>query len=173
MRRLEVIVVLGAVLGLLGGVLTASPALARGPGWTFQPAAPFTLDASFCGFPVYVAYPVDKEYSKLLKTLDGSTITLITGSLVSTQTNLNTGKTITENVSGPGKFTTNPDGSATLAAKGRNGPISITPADAQRFGLPAVMVTAGALTISLDPNGNITSLSLQGQVLVDVCAALS
>jgi len=33
-------------------------------------------------------------------------------------------------------------------------------------------VTAGPLTIAFDPDGHLTSLSLHGQVQVDVCAAL-
>ena len=40
------------------------------------------------------------------------------------------------------------------------------------FLLP-ILVVAGALTYSMDPDGNITSLSLHGHVLVNVCAALS
>jgi hypothetical protein len=42
--------------------------------------------------------------------------------------------------------------------------------DARR--LPAVRVTAGKLAFSIAANGVITSLSLHGHVLVDVCAAL-
>jgi len=165
-----VIVALGALLGMLGGVLTASPALARGPKWQILPSPPFTIDASFCGFAVGVV-STSNEFVKLLKTPDGSVIELVTGLLTVSFTNLATGKTITEKESGPGKFTTFPDGSVTVAAKGINGPIM--PADAARFGLPAVSVTAGALTASFAPDGTITSLSLQGHVLVDVCAALS
>jgi hypothetical protein len=33
-------------------------------------------------------------------------------------------------------------------------------------------VTAGALTESLAPDGTVTSASLQGHVLVDICTAL-
>ena len=41
-RRLGVIVALGALLGMLGGAVTASPALAgRGPGWSIGPVEPF------------------------------------------------------------------------------------------------------------------------------------
>ena len=44
MRRIGVIVALGALLGMLAGVVTASPALAaRGPKWEIVPADPFTL----------------------------------------------------------------------------------------------------------------------------------
>jgi hypothetical protein len=56
-----------------GRVVTASPALAgRGPKW--QPpgsAPPFTLPASFCGFKLRVAVPVNKEFTKVLKAADG------------------------------------------------------------------------------------------------------
>jgi len=105
MRRLAVIVALGALLGVLGGVVTASPALARGARWQVLPAAPFTLPALFCGFRVRVAFPADTEYAKVLKAADGSITTLATGSLTMSATNLATGKTITENISGPAKDT--------------------------------------------------------------------
>jgi hypothetical protein len=173
MRRLGVIVALGALLAMFGGALTTSPAVAgRGPKWQFQPAAPFTLPTDFCGFKVRVTFPVNKEYGKVLKSSDGSVTTLVTGSLTASIKNLQTGKAITENISGPGKLIAHPDGSFTLVAKGHEGPI-LAPADAQRFGLPTVSVTAGALTVSFAARGGITSLSLKGHVLVDICAALS
>ena len=56
---------------------------------------------------------------------------------------------------------------------GRNGPFILSPADAKRFGLPAVSVTAGKLAFSVAANRVITSLSLHGHVLVNVCAALT
>jgi hypothetical protein len=174
MRRAGVIVVLSALLGMLGGAVTASPALAggRGDGWQLMPATPFTLDPSFCGFPVRDTPVVNKEYAKVLKAADGSMIFLVTGFVEVSFTNLSTGKTIFENTSGPGKATLNADGSITLALKGHNA-FLLTPADAARFGLPNLFVSAGALTITVAPDGSITSLSLQGHVLVDVCAALS
>jgi hypothetical protein len=172
MRRLGAIVALGALLSMFGGVVTASQALARGPKWQFLPVAPLTLPAAFCGFEVRVTPMVDKVYAKILKASDGSMTFLITGSLKGSYTNLSTGKTFTENHSGPAKVTVSPDGSALVAAKGRN-PLFLTPADAQRFGLPTVSVTAGALTESIAADGSITSLSLHGHVVVDVCAALS
>jgi hypothetical protein len=175
MRRIGVIMTLGALLGLFGGMVTASPAVAdgRGDGWQLLPAPPaMTLPAAFCGFEVRVTFPVDREYSKVLKASDGSMTTLGTGSLFASFTNLETGKTITENISGPAKVIIAPDGSFTVLDKGLNGHV-LTPADAARFGLPTVSVTAGALTASFAPDGSITSLSLHGHVLVDVCAALS
>jgi hypothetical protein len=167
------LVALGAMLGLFAGVLTAAPALAgRGDGWELLQGEPFTVPASFCGFKIHVTFPVAKEYAKLLKASDGSMITLVTGSLRFTFTNLSTGKAITENVSGPGKVITNADGSATVTAKGRNGEF-LTPAQAKQFGLPIVSVTAGALTTTVAADGTETSVTLNGHVLVDVCAALS
>ena len=173
MRRLGVIVALSALLGMFAGVVTASPALAgRGHKWEFLPFKPFTLPAAFCGFKVRVTAPGNKEFAKILKASDGSMTFLFTGSAKWSFTNLSTGKAITENVSGPGKVTVNSDGSATFADKGHT-PIFLTPADAARFGLPTVSVTAGALTGSVAADGSFTSLTLRGHVLVDVCAALS
>ncbi len=172
MRRLAVIVALGALLGTLAGVATAAPALARGPKWVFAQRGSFTLPSLFCGFGVRVAPVANKEFSKVLTASDGSMTILATGELKISYTNVATGKTITVNRSGPGKVTVFADGSEFVAAKGPGGLI-LTPADAQRFGLPAVSVLAGALTITVDPAGNITSLSFHGHVLLNVCAALS
>ena len=176
MRRFGVIVALGALLGVFGGLVTASPAFAgRGPKW--QPpgsSRPFTLPALFCGFKVRVAFPVNKEYTKILRAADGSKTFLFTGFVAVSYTNLQTGKTITENIPGPGKATIHADGSITEVHTGRSGPFPfLTPADAKRFGLPTVSVLAGRLAFSVDSQGNITSLSLHGHVAVDVCAALS
>jgi len=173
MRRLGVIVALGALLGMLGGLLIASPALAgRGHKWQFGPAKPFTLPASFCGFKVRVAPVVNKEFEKILKTADGSMTFLFTGSFRASYTNLSTGKAVTENESGPGKVTTHADGSVSVREQGHT-PIILVPADAKRFGLPTVGVTTGALMFSVAADGSITSVSLRGHVLVNVCAALS
>jgi hypothetical protein len=172
MRRLGTIMALGTMLGLFGGTVTAAPALARGDGWQFAPAPPVTLPASFCGFRVRVTFPVNKEYTKLLKTSDGTVITLTTGALKASYTNLSTGKTITVSQSGPSKTTVHPDGSVVLAFKGHTG-FALTRAASQRFGVPRVFVTAGAVTVSIDAAGNTTSATMHGHVLVDICAALS
>ena len=174
MRRLGVIVTIVALLGLFAGLVTAGPALAgRGHKWQFGPAAPFTLPASFCGFKVRVTTVVNREYTKILKTADGSKTFLFTGAITTSFRNLQTGKAITDKMSGPGKATIGADGSITEVHTGRNGPFFLTPADAARFGLPIVSVTAGKLAFSVAANGVITSLSLHGHVLIDVCAALN
>jgi hypothetical protein len=112
-----------------------------------------------------------KEFVKALKAADGSMVSLITGSLKASLTNPANGKTITVNLSGPFKEIDFPDGSVTILGKGHQF-TTLTPADQARFGLPGFFVAAGSLTTTGDPFGNITSMSLDGHVLVDVCAAL-
>jgi hypothetical protein len=173
MRRLTALAALGTILALCAAALTASPALAgRGPKWHLLPARPFTFDPRYCGFQVGVTLPAHHEYTKILKAADGSMTTLTTGALTATFTNLRTGKAITENLSGPGKVTVAPDGSATISEKGHNG-LFFLPADAQRFGLPTLTVTTGPVTETVASDGAITSLSRHGHILVDICAALS
>ena len=173
MRRLAVIAALGTVLAMLTGVLATSPALAgRGPKWHLVPVRPFTFDARYCGFGVGVTFPVHHEYTKILKAADGSMTTLTTGALTATFTNRRTGKAITENLSGPGKVTTAPDGSAAITEKGHNG-LFFLPADARRFGLPTLTVTTGPVTESVTPDGAITALSRHGHILVNICTALN
>jgi hypothetical protein len=172
MRRIGLIVALGALLGMLGGAVTASPALAagRGDGWQFISVPPtFTLDPVFCGFEIQGTQLANKAFFKELKTADGSAAFLSTGtSKISLTAN---GKTITANISGPVTNIFFPDGSVTELLRGLNLGI-LAPADAARFGLPGAFISAGALTVTADATG-LTSVSLDGHVLVDVCAALS
>jgi len=167
------IMALGTLAGMVGGVVTASPALAgRGHKWEFMPAPPaVTLPASWCGFKVRLTTPVNKEFIKVLKASDGSMTFLYTGSYRHSYKNLSTGKVITENVSASARFTGHADDSVTAVSRGRSSSL-LTPADANRFGLPTLSVLAGRLVVSFDPEGHITSLS-HGHVAVDVCAALS
>ena len=167
----SVIVALCALLGMFAGLMTASSALAgRGPKSTFLPAEPLTLSADYCGFQIGFSFPANKEYSKILKTADGTM--LITGVAKVTATNLNTGKASTANVSGPAKVTTFPDGSVTARETGRAGFV-FSPADAKRIGKPTIGVTTGVQTTTVDADGNLMSFSLHGHVVVDTCAALS
>jgi len=104
MRRVGVIVALGALLGMLGGMATASPALAAGraDGWQFVSLPPtFTVPADFCGFDIQGTQLVDKVFAKALKPADGSMILLFTGAAKISLTNPANAKTITANTSGP------------------------------------------------------------------------
>ena len=97
---------------------------------------------------------------------------LTTGTDKVSLTNPANGKTITANISGPFKTIVFPDGSVTFVTMGHEFNL-LAPADAARFGLPGFFVSAGGLTLSVAADGNITSLSMDGNVLVDLCAALS
>jgi len=164
------IVALGALLGMLGGAATASPALARGPKWTFNPPETFTMDG-VCAFPVDVTQTgLDKSFTKGIRAADGSTAMLTNGVRDFTFTNPANGKTITTRDSGSTVATFYPDGSLTAVQHGAAyvGIVGGAPGS----GLPALFESAGKLTLSIDASGNL-SLSLQGHVLVDICAALS
>jgi hypothetical protein len=175
MRRAGVIVALGALLGLFGGVVTAAPALAggRGDGWQFVPIPRhFTESADECGFVIKGTQLADKVFMKELKTADGTTIFLATGFAKIRLTNPINGKSVTAVTSGPAKVIVHPDGSFTILAKGHE-PVGLAPAEQALSGLPGLSVTAGALTGTFDAHGTLTSLTLHGHILVNVCAALS
>ena len=175
MRRVGTIVVLSALLGVLGGTVTAAPALARGrgDGWQFV-AIPrhFTEAADHCGFPILGTQLVDKVFMKELKTAGGTTIFLATGAAKVRFTNPANGKSVTAVTSGPVKIIVNPDGSFTIRAKGHT-PVGLSPAEQALTGLPGQFVSAGALTGTFDATGNLTSATLHGHILVNICAALT
>src|SRR5215469_5491413 len=175
MRRAGVIVALGALLGMLGGAVTTSPALAdgRGDGWQFLSLPPtFTVNPIFCGFEIQGTTLVNTGFVKALKSADGSMAFLTTGTDKVSLTNPANGKTIAANISGPFKTIDFPDGSVTFVTTGHQFNL-LAPADAARFGLPGFFVSAGGLAQTVAADGTITSLSMDGNVLVDLCAALS
>jgi hypothetical protein len=175
MRRIGVIVALGALLTALGGVVTAAPALAvggRGDGWVYQNFGqpPPTTD---CGFQINLTQDVDNVFGKALTAPDGSMIMLFTGAAKVTFTNPANGKSVSANTSAAGKIVVSPDGTTTTFRSMGPTPIDLTPDDAARLGVPAVFVFAGNGTATLDAAGNIISGSMNGQILVNVCAVLS
>jgi len=169
MRRILTVAALGAIIaGLL-----QTPASARGPKWEFQPVAPFTLSQAFCAFRVHVTFPNNKEYSKTTQNADGSVTVKITGRFDAKLKRVGTNASVTVNASGPGQITFFPDGSFVGDLKGHTLAF-FTRADVSRLGLPAaVFLWAGPFGESLDANGTISSITLKGHLLVDVCAALS
>ena len=172
MRRIGVIVALGALLSMFGGVVTATPALAggRGDGWQFLDFFP-GFDSTNCGFLVHATQDVDKVFVKELKTTNGSTILLFTGAAKITFANPANGKSVSVNASGPAKVTINADGSSSFRATGRE-PNDLSPADQQRFGLPGMFASAGPVTGTADANDNLTSFNVN-HILVNICTALS
>lgn len=158
-----------AVAGLLTGPTSGSAN--NDPHRSFSYSAPFDVPAAACGFPVHLDFPIDNEYQTVTTLPDGSTVFKATGRLIVTATNEDTGKAITLNVSGPGTVTLPPDGTALLDDQG---PALLYAVNGTQYGFPSNLVlTTGLLVVTFDATGNITTLTRQPSVRMDVCAALS
>jgi hypothetical protein len=169
-RRLAVILSISAFFV----VLTTSSASARGPKWVFLPAGPSTLPAASCGFPVALDFPRNEEFAKATPRPDGSTDILFTGSFHVSATNTDTGKAVAVNASGPGHIHVNPDGSASFLFLGHTLIFFFSASDAASFGAPsALFLWAGQVHSALDADGNLTTETFRGHMLLDICAALS
>jgi hypothetical protein len=146
------------VLGKARGKPTRSP----------LPAGPFEAPAGlFCSFGVLSEPVVNKQ---VLKTFppepNGDIVQLATGAFVARLTNTSTGKSITVNISGPGRFTIHPDGSVTLEASGRWFFAAIENAPVSAF------INSGHVVLRIGTDGTVTLVSRSGHV-EDVCALLS
>jgi hypothetical protein len=94
----------------------------------------------------------------------------ITGAGTATVTNVQTGTSITFNISGPGTPTNTPDGGFAVDAQGNN--LFFT-TEANSFeGVPQLVYTTGHVQFTVDRKGLTTSFKLTGS-MTDVCEALS
>jgi hypothetical protein len=161
MKRLSV-----ALLLTLPALLLAAPsALAAPPTHQTETVDEVFVDET-CGFPVEVHLTgalitiqwVNKDGS--LRTFQASP------QGKATLTNLNTGKSITINISGPAHITDNPDGSFTLVGTGLWG-WEHNPETEE----PGLFVTAGRFVLSVDAEGN-ASFQIVGQI-TDLCQELA
>jgi hypothetical protein len=172
MRRILAVAGLFGLMICASGVITAAPALANNdPHRVFLPAGPLDFPAGFCSFPLHSDVLVNKEYGKITTLPDGTTVIKLTGSFKVTMTNVDSGKTIPINASGPGTIRLFPDGTTSVDGTGHWLITNLAP-DATAFGLPAVMVTSGRLHEVLDADFHPTELSVSGRT-VDVCALLA
>ena len=103
---------------------------------------PFDLDASVCGFPIHAGVVSDKEY-------------------VIHDTTLADGKTVVENVSGPGTETFPPDGSFVFHGLG-NGVFIFGPDDQASIGEPGLVFYSGNLVVTFGPTGPAQTFTLSG-----------
>jgi hypothetical protein len=120
-----------------------------------------------CSFGVFVETIVNNQVVKTFPPEpNGDIVQLATGNFVTRMTNTSTSKSITINISGPGRFTLHPDGSFTLEATGRwfLGLIENAPFTA--------FISSGRVVISFAPDGTGTLVSQSGHV-EDICALLS
>lgn len=166
------------------GILAAITAFAAlTPAASAQDREPLPFDpgtypaAKYCGFPVYVAAVLNNEYQNVRTLADGTTITEVTGNLVLSFTNTDTGETIVRHVSGPTKTVTHPDGTGTSVGEGNNwwsaGPVS------RSLGLnvPPLFFTTGRAEFVFEHrpplvNPVATSFTLSGKQ-EDICALLA
>jgi hypothetical protein len=164
-RTLGIIPVLVGLI-LTGSTTTASADTKRVP--LSNPDFTFTGD---CTFPVFMHVIRNKEYGTITTMADGTVVKKVEGSLLVTYTNVNTGKAITANISGPGIVTSFMDGTTTLDDEGLIGAFWDAQ-DQAAFGLPGMELASGHLQVAFDAGGNLTSYSLTGHS-VDGCALLS
>jgi hypothetical protein len=131
-------------------------------------------DMTFTGFcPFSVLFHVVKtnEYYTPSMEPDGTVIWNIQGNSVSAMTNVDTGKMVEYNFSGPATITFFPDGGQAVNNRGPGG-TNWGPQAQSAYGVPPIMASWGHLQYTTDPSGNVTSYSLSGHA-EDVCAALS
>jgi hypothetical protein len=125
-----------------------------------------TLGLNRCGFFIDVRVVTNNEYEDVTTLADGTTITNVTGNLVQSFTNRDTGKTIVRNVSGPSTETDRPDGTITFVGRGHNW-FTIGPNGQTNTREPGLFFTTGLVTIQIEPapvTGALTatSVSLSG-----------
>ena len=153
------------LLTLLALAATAPSALAAKPTHERTPVDDVFVDTS-CGFPVEIHTTgfvlaiewVDEDGS--LRRFEAYP------QLRSTYTNLDSGKSIKVNISGPSHITESPDGSFTLVGTG-NWSWDVHP----DTGAPGLFLTSGRFVFSIDAQGN-ESFRRVGRI-TDLCAKLA
>ena len=163
------------LIGLVGLVSAAVPASANAPVRTFLTTSPMTLQG-FCPFPVHTQDRVKGAPVRETDFFDhaGNLIRVVQqGSLITTVTNLDTGKSVTVRNSGTTRVSFNSDGSITLRQTGWD----ITGDQGVLTGHAFLTATAGRVVAVGVPDSatgfiDFTSVHQTGNV-IDLCAALS
>jgi hypothetical protein len=117
-----------------------------------------------CGFDVLVDYGQWNIVSTTFSNDASPVVEIVTGVAKAQLTNLETGKTIAVNISGPLVVKVFSDGSVVLSDVG---PWLFN----EIPGLPGIFLSEGRVTITIDAAGNVTADG-NGR-LVDLCAALA
>jgi hypothetical protein len=164
MKRL---IVLGAVLS---AALLPTVASAAKPVKEFLPAEPVVVD-DVCEFPVELDPTINKEYIKSFFDNEGNLVReIVTGRFVNRLTNLETGESITVNVSGPVFFTYTED-TLTVRLTGRS-LLYFMPGELTT-GETYVRVTNGPNIFEVDLATGAITPQRQATNYVDVCEALA
>jgi hypothetical protein len=158
---------LAVVVAASGMAFGAAPAQADKPTRLPAPVTPgdeYTVTEN-CPFDVKVTPLANKEKTTIFS--DGRV--LVTGTLKVRLTNLDTGKSVDVNISGPATFTPNEDGSFTGVFKGRT---LVFPDDGPGPAAHLFFVSSGRTTMIV--NKDFTFFTLQNTIggSVDICEAL-
>jgi hypothetical protein len=157
------------LLAVAAGLLSVPAALADKPARFPLPASPFQLPADICGFPVDFVPLQNKEYGKIFS----NGVFAINGVLKAQYTNVDTGKSITLNISGPGTLTPQPDGTTLVTGRGASA-IFFFPGQLAPGSPGAIFLLHGQFTELVDQNGNpIPGTFTTTGHLQDICAMLS
>ena len=146
--------------------LFAPAALAGGPSRDYLPiTGPLEFAAGDpCTFPLRIDVLVNTEYGVTFRDDSGNLVRQIVGGrLIVTITNLTTGKSITENISGPGIYTAHPDGSMSTILLGNS----------LAFGPGEMWLTTGTVLVEADASGAIVSLTQHGGTRRAVCSLIA
>jgi hypothetical protein len=146
----RVLVTGGVVLAFLVGAAVAPGDPGNGAVRIPAPIQGRDLGPQVCGFPIHFEPIVNNQYLIHDTTLpDGTEIQQFTGNLVVRFTNLDTGKTIVENASGPGTYTFYPDGSFLTDLHGLNF-FEFGPHGQANTGEPGLVFTSGHVVVFFD-----------------------
>ena len=160
MKR-SLVAALAAVL-----VLTpASMAWARGDGW--QPLSLDPFDGVWCGANMHVEFSGEAWYR--IVNIGGRDVFQVTGHAFSTITNLDNGRILTQNITGP--VFSPVDVPNEYSGRAHN-LIFLDSNQAASAGLPEVWVSSGFLDITFNADDTVTVNKMTGS-LVDDCALLT
>jgi hypothetical protein len=148
MKRLTFVIGLAVAAALLvPGVAAADKPIREG-----LPAEDFTIQGS-CAFDVDLQVLANKEFITTFS--DGRQLIRLT--------NVDTGKSIDLNISGPVFITPHADGSVTFELSGRS-----------LVFLPGLLeLTSGPAVLEIDPAGNVVGYAKTSAAAVDLCAVLA
>jgi hypothetical protein len=168
MRRLSsfaLVLLTGVLVVLFGNVPRA---FADRPDKQPLPAESFTISGE-CAFDVQFEVLTNKEKLSTFYDKDGDIRFLnITGALRVRFINLETGKSVDLNISGPLRIEPQPDGSTLITYLGAGG-LFFPPNESD---LPPIAFTHGPVVTQVDAEGNFSVISVKGHV-EDVCAMLA
>ena len=167
MRRIAFVLAAAGVL-----LVTASLATASGkPTRSLTGNVPFTLPAGVgCAFPTSYEVLVNGETTTTFPAdANGDVRLIVTGKLISRVTNLDNGKSITLNISGPAMIVEHPDGSAHALGGGVSA-FPFFPTDTPAG--PHWWVFTGRLDLTVTAAGNLVLNGING-TQVDLCPQLA